>query len=100
MKANIHPQYFDQAVVTCACGNKFTTGSTLEEIKVELCSKCHPFYTGEQRFVDSASRIQKFQAKQSIAKQYLTKKVKKQEDQKRKDTEPKTLREMLMAVSK
>jgi large subunit ribosomal protein L31 len=84
--------------VTCTCGNKFTIGATLEEIRVELCSKCHPFYTGEQRFVDSASRIQKFQNKQSIANQYLTKKVKKQEDQKQKDSAPKTLREMLMAV--
>lgn len=100
MKANIHPQYFDNAVVICACGNRFTTGSTVPEIRVELCNKCHPFYTGEQKFVDSASRIQKFQAKQNIAKQYLTKKVKKQEEQKQKDTAPKTLREMLMAVSK
>ena len=98
MKADIHPQYFDQAAVVCACGNRFTTGSTLAEIRVELCSKCHPFYTGEQRFVDSASRIQKFQAKQNIAKQYLTKKVKKQEEQKQKEEAPKTLREMLMAV--
>lgn len=98
MKANIHPQYFDNAQVICACGNKFTTGSTQEEIRVELCNKCHPFYTGEQRFVDSASRIQKFQAKQNIAKQYLTKKVKKQAEQKQRDTAPKTLREMLMAV--
>lgn len=98
MKANIHPQYFDQARVICACGNRFTTGSTLEEIHVELCNKCHPFYTGEQKFVDSASRIQKFQAKQNIAKQYLTKKVKKQEEQKQKEEAPKTLREMLMAI--
>ena len=100
MKANIHPKYYDNAQVICACGNKFTTGSTQEEIRVELCDKCHPFYTGEQRFVDSASRIQKFQNKQNIAKQYLTKKVKKQEEQKAKDTAPKTLREMLMAVTK
>lgn len=98
MKANIHPKYFAQARVVCACGNRFITGSTQEEIRVELCSKCHPFYTGEQKFVDSASRIQKFKEKQNIAKQYLTKKVKKQEDQKVKDTQPKTLREMLMAV--
>lgn len=100
MKANIHPKYFEEAQVICACGNRFTTGSTMEEIRVELCNKCHPFYTGEQKFVDSASRIQKFQAKQNIAKQYLTKKVKKQEEQKAKDTAPKTLREMLMAVTK
>lgn len=100
MKANIHPKYFEAAQVSCACGNKFTTGSTMEEIRVELCNKCHPFFTGEQRFVDSASRIQKFQDKQNIAKQYLTKKVKKQEEQKAKDSAPKTLREMLMAVTK
>ena len=98
MKTNIHPQYFDNAQVICACGNRFITGSTQQEIRVELCNKCHPFYTGEQKFVDSASRIQKFQAKQTIAKQYLTKKVKKQEEQKQKDTAPKTLREMLMAI--
>lgn len=100
MKADIHPKYYDNAQVICACGNRFITGSTMEEIRVELCNKCHPFYTGEQRFVDSASRIQKFQDKQNIAKQYLTKKVKKQEEQKAKDTAPKTLREMLMAVTK
>ena len=98
MKANIHPTYFPEAQVICACGNKFTVGSTVEFIRVELCNKCHPFYTGEQKFVDSASRIQKFQNKQNIAKQYLTKKVKKMDEQKAKDTAPKTLREMLMAI--
>jgi large subunit ribosomal protein L31 len=98
MKAAIHPKYYASAQVICACGNRFTTGSTQEEIRVELCDKCHPFYTGEQKFVDSASRIQKFKQKQDIAKQYLTKKVKKQDEQKAKDTAPKTLREMLMAI--
>ena len=98
MKASIHPQYFDQAQVICACGNRFTTGSTMEVIHVELCSNCHPFYTGEQRFVDSASRIQKFQAKQNIAKQYLSKKVTKKKQEEEQKTQPKTLREMLMAV--
>ena len=98
MRRNIHPQYFDKAQVICACGNRFTIGSTLPEIRIELCNKCHPFYTGEQRFVDSASRIQKFEAKQNIAKKYLSQKVKKQEKQKEKDTQPKTLREMLMAI--
>jgi len=98
MKTNIHPRYFEQSLVSCACGNTLTTGSTQEEIRVELCYKCHPFYTGEQKFVDSASRIQKFQQKQNIAKQYLHSKVKKQEEQKVKDTQPKTLREMLMAI--
>lgn len=95
MKAQIHPQYFEQAQVICACGNKFTTGSTLELIHVELCSKCHPFYTGEQRFVDSASRIQKFQKKQEVASLHVTKK---KEKEVKKDNAPKTLREMLLEV--
>lgn len=98
MKASIHPQYFDQAQVICVCGNKFTTGSTKEILHVELCYNCHPFYTGEQRFVDSASRIQKFQTKQQVASTFKAKKQKKVEDKKQKDNGPKTLREMLMGL--
>ncbi|MCL4417031.1 MAG: 50S ribosomal protein L31 [Actinobacteria bacterium] len=98
MKANIHPTYFEKAQVICACGNRFTIGSTQEVIHVELCSKCHPFYTGEQRFVDTASRIQKFQKKQETAKQYIAKKVEKKEEQRKKDEAPKTLREMLTGI--
>ena len=98
MKVNIHPKYFKNAQVVCVCGNRFTTGSTVELIHVQLCNKCHPFYTGEQRFVDTASRIQKFQQKQQAAKVYKAKKVKKQEEEKKKEEAPKTLREMLMAV--
>ena len=67
MKANVHPKYNQEAQVICVCGNRFTTGSTMDVIHVELCYKCHPFYTGEQKFVDSASRIQKFQKKQQVA---------------------------------
>lgn len=98
MKANVHPQYFEAAQVICSCGNKFTVGSTQEIIHVELCSKCHPFYTGEQRFVDSASRITKFQKSQEKAKQYVTVKVKKQDEEKAKQSGPKTLREMLATL--
>ena len=98
MKANTHPQYFENAQVVCVCGNKFTTGSTVESIHIELCNKCHPFYTGEQKFVDSASRIQKFQKKQDVAKQFVTKKVNKIEERKRAENAPKTLREMLAAL--
>jgi large subunit ribosomal protein L31 len=94
MKQAIHPQYFEQAQVICACGNRFTTGSTLETIHVELCSNCHPFYTGEQRFVDSGSKIQKFQAKQEAAKEYVAKKKEAKKD----TTGPQTLREMLDAL--
>lgn len=98
MKANTHPTYFEEAQVICACGNRFTIGSTREVIHVELCNKCHPFYTGEQKFVDSASRIQKFQKKQEVAKKYISKIVKKQEEKKAKDTAPKTLAEMMAAI--
>lgn len=60
MKQGIHPKYNTEAQVTCACGNKFTTGSTLDKIEVEVCSACHPFYTGQQKFVDTKGRIEKF----------------------------------------
>lgn len=69
MKANIHPQWYDDAKVTCACGNTFTTGSTQSIIKVELCSKCHPFFTGQQKFVDTLGQVDRFQKKQEVAKQ-------------------------------
>ena len=63
MKKDIHPKYYPKAKMTCACGNSFTTGSTLPELKVEICSACHPFYTGKQKLLDSARRVEKFQAK-------------------------------------
>lgn len=63
MKAAIHPKYNENCVVTCACGNTFTTGSTLEKIEVEVCSKCHPFFTGQQKFVDIKGKIDKFKDK-------------------------------------
>ncbi len=69
MKKDIHPKYYKQAKVTCACGHSFTTGSTREELKVELCSVCHPFYTGKQKLVDSARRVEKFQAKVAAQKE-------------------------------
>ena len=98
MKANIHPQYFEESKVICAWGNQFTVSSTMETIHVELCNNCHPFYTGEQRFVDSASRIQKFQKKQETGKGYVSKSVKRAEANKNKSTGQKTLREMLLEI--
>jgi len=59
MKANIHPEY-GEAVVRCACGETFTTGSTKKEIRVEICSKCHPFFTGKQKLVDTGGRVERF----------------------------------------
>jgi len=63
MKKDIHPTYYPDCKVTCACGASFTTGSTKKELKVELCSACHPFYTGKQKLVDTARRVEKFQEK-------------------------------------
>lgn len=62
MKQDTHPTYY-QATVTCACGNTFVTGSTKEAISTEICSKCHPFYTGKQNLVDTAHRVEKYEAK-------------------------------------
>jgi len=62
MKTEIHPQY-QQVQVHCACGETFMTGSTKKELRVEICSKCHPFFTGKQKLVDSAGRIDRFQKK-------------------------------------
>ena len=59
MKAKIHPEYYPEAQVVCACGNTFTTGSTKSLLKVEICSKCHPFFTGEQRIIDTEGRVER-----------------------------------------
>ena len=61
MKQDIHPTYFPEAKIICACGKVYMTGSTREEIRIELCSACHPFFTGKQKLVDTARRVEKFQ---------------------------------------
>ena len=66
MKKDIHPKYYAQAQITCACGKTWVTGSTKEEIKIELCSNCHPFYTGKQKFLDTARRVEKFKEKSAL----------------------------------
>ena len=59
MKADLHPHYFQTAVITCGCGSKVSTGSTKENIRIEVCSKCHPFVTGEQKIVDTEGRVER-----------------------------------------
>ena len=89
MKPNIHPQYFDEAKVTCVCGNAFTTGATVPEIHVEVCNNCHPFFTGEMKYVDTLGRVDKFQKKQEVAKKLKETKVQKlaqKEERKRPDS--------------
>jgi large subunit ribosomal protein L31 len=68
MKQNIHPKYFEKAKVSCACGNKFEVGATVPEISVDVCSACHPFYTGSQKYIDTAGRVDKFMARMAKAK--------------------------------
>ncbi|KKS43572.1 MAG: 50S ribosomal protein L31 [Candidatus Azambacteria bacterium GW2011_GWB1_42_17] len=67
MKKNIHPQYFPAAKAICGCGNKFTVGASVPEIKVEICSKCHPFYTGSQELIDTTGRVERFKARRAKA---------------------------------
>ncbi len=76
MKKELHPTYFDKATVVCACGNKFTLGSTKEKIEVEICSACHPFYTGAEKVLDTAGRVEKFKSRR-IKSESIPKKEKK-----------------------
>ena len=104
MKKDIHPEYHQKAKVTCACGNVFEVGSTMPEISVEICSACHPFFTGEMRFVDTMGRVERFIQKQQASsgvgavskkmKKVLKKKQEEEEEAKR----PKSLKEMLDRV--
>ena len=67
MEKDIHPQYYPKAKVRCACGNVFTVGSTKPEIQIEICSQCHPFYTGKEKLIDIAGRVEKFKARKEKA---------------------------------
>lgn len=78
MKKEIHPNYFPEAKVTCACGNTWTTGSTKEEIRTEVCSACHPFFTGEQqRLIDIEGQVDRFYKKLQARQDYVEEKQKK-----------------------
>lgn len=102
MKKDIHPKYYDSITVTCNCGNKFTVGSTVESINVEICSACHPFWTGSQKFIDTEKRVDKFKKKQDKAEQERSARIKKIKEkiEKEKQTQeaPKSLKEMLKSL--
>ena len=99
MKSKTHPDWNDDTKVTCACGSEFTTGSVKKTIETDICSECHPFFTGEMRFVDTQGRVEKFQAKMTAAnKLKATKKVKK--EQKKKNIRPESLKDMLLREKK
>lgn len=100
MKTDTHPVYYDDAQVVCACGNTFTTGSTKQLIRVEICAKCHPFFTGQMKFLDTQGQIQKFAAKQQRGAQMADVLAKKKAKKTNKTTDnygPLTLKEMLLS---
>ena len=66
-KKDLHPKYYSDAKAQCACGNEFTAGSTLQEIKVEICGNCHPFHTGKEKIIDTAGRVDKFKRRVAAA---------------------------------
>ncbi|MDP6101216.1 MAG: 50S ribosomal protein L31 [Dehalococcoidia bacterium] len=66
MKKDIHPAYFEDAKISCSCGNTFNAGATKDSLKVEVCSKCHPFYTGSRRIVDTAGRLERFKRRYNL----------------------------------
>lgn len=101
MKSKVHPKYYKKAKVVCVCGHEFTTGSTKKLIRIEVCSACHPFFTGEQKYVDVMGRVERFQEQQKQAGRYEAVKKKKAEKKEKKEkSAPKTLREMLVAQRK
>lgn len=99
MKAGIHPKWYPECKVTCACGNTFITGAAVPEIKVEVCSACHPFYTGQMKYIDASGRVEAFLSKRSKAKNKVISKKEKRllKKQKRIEKElekPETLAEL------
>ena len=87
MKAQIHPKWFEEARVTCVCGNTFTVGAAVPEISVEVCSNCHPFYTGQMKYLDTAGRVDAFKKKQSRAQKKVVSKSEKRALKKQKRLE-------------
>jgi len=99
MKADIHPTWYPEAKVTCACGNSFVVGAAVPEIHVEVCSQCHPFYTGQMKYVDTAGRVETFKAKQKKASGKVISKAEKRKIKKEKKIQkelerPDTLEEL------
>ncbi|MFH1956493.1 MAG: 50S ribosomal protein L31 [Patescibacteria group bacterium] len=85
MKKDVHPKYCEKAVIKCVCGNEITTGSTKEKMGVEICSACHPFFTGKEKLIDTAGRVEKFKSRREKSESVKkTRSVKKQRAKKKK----------------
>jgi len=99
MKTKIHPQFYDDAVVTCSCGNTFTTGSTKKQITIEVCHRCHPFYTGEQRYIDTKGKVDRFEKQRKAAASYTAQlKTKKEKVKEKIEKKIKSLKELLSEI--
>ena len=96
MKKDIHPKWYPECKVTCACGNTFTVGATVPEMHIEVCSACHPYFTGQMKYIDTKGRIQRFQEKAKKAAALKAKKLKKKE--RRKKERPESFKEMLKKI--
>lgn len=101
MKADIHPTWHEEATVTCACGHTFTVGAAKPEIRVDICSNCHPFFTGKMKFIDTQGRVEKFKKKQEEGAKKsaaLAEKKKKKQAKERQVREQKSLKDMLSSM--
>jgi len=105
MKTAIHPKWYENAKVKCACGNEFTIGATFPEIEVEVCSACHPFYTGQMKYVDKTGRVEGFLQKRKKAKKKVVSKTQKRAAKKARRIQkeldkPETLEELRKEIKK
>ena len=98
MKPNIHPKFYEDAKVICACGHTFTTGSTKKTITVEVCYKCHPLYTGQQRYIDTKGKVDDFEKKRQAAKLHQSKKAEKKYKKEQGEKQMKTLKDLLQEI--
>jgi len=99
MKKDIHPKWHEDAKITCACGYSFTAGSTKQSLRVDICSHCHPFFTGKMKFIDTMGRVEKFKSKEKHAdkhKKTIETKKKKEAERDTRLRQQKSLKEMLM----
>ena len=98
MKKDIHPKYYEDAIIKCACGATFTVGSTDKEVHVDICSACHPFYTGKEKLLDAAGRVDKFRERMEAAKKF--KEGKKPKTEKEEEAEAELTPEAIKAALK
>lgn len=101
MKQGIHPQWHNDATISCACGTSITVGLAKDAMSLDICAACHPFFTGEMKFVDTMGRVEKFQKKQAAAAEKATEMAKKREKKRKRQEQlrnPKSLKEMLMGA--